>query len=129
MATTNQFNRGYVKTISFKLKKGNNGAANAITAKLPQGALLVDSDAVSVTPFDGTGTVTATLTDGTTAFVSAVNVKDAAGVETVAVASKAFPSGGVLQAYISDANGDSTIGEVWLTASYIETNGSNEVYG
>ena len=129
MATTNQFNRGEPKIIAIKLTKANNGAANAVTAKLPQQAYIVDVKAHAPTAFNGTGTVTATLTDGTTAFVSAVDVKTAAGPVTAAVVQKPLPVGGTLQAYIADANSNSSAGEVWMSVTYIEMYDSDEIYG
>ncbi len=129
MSTTIQSNRGYVKTATAKVEKEHNGSSNAIQVKLPQGSHLLGVAAAGVTAFDGSGTVTLTATDGTTTFISAENVKDAVGNETVDVTSKAFPSGGTISVYITDQNSDSTEGEVWVTFTYAEANGCNEVYG
>lgn len=129
MTTTNQFNRTEAKVIAIKLTKANNGAANAVTAKLPQQAYIVDIKANAPTAFNGTGTVTVSMTDGTTTFISAEDVKTAAGPVVVDVAQKAFVAGGTLQAYIADANSNSSAGEVWISVSYIEMYGCEDIYG
>lgn len=129
MGTTNQYNRVIVKSLPLLIGPGNNGLANAVQGKLPHGAMVVGVVPASVTAFNGTGTVTLTVTDGTTAFVNAVNVKDAAGIETAAATGKAFPLGGTISGYITDQNGDSTAGEAWVAVNYIEKGGNNENYG
>lgn len=129
MATTNQANRAYPKTITLKVGNGNNGAANAATAKIPLSSIITGVSAASVTAFNGSGTVTLTAKEGSTTFVNAQNVKDAVGIETAAATAKALPNGGTVSVYIEDGNSNSTAGEAWVTFTYVETNGSNEVYG
>lgn len=129
MSTSNQFNRVAVKSIPLRIGPDNNGIANAVTAKLPHGAMLIGVVPASVTAFNGTGTVTLTVTDGTTAFVNAANVKDAAGIETAAATAKAFKTGGTISGYITDQNSDSDAGEAWVALQYIEVGGTNEIYG
>jgi hypothetical protein len=130
MSTTSAFNRGKVKTAVARLSPSNNGAANGVTIKLPQNSVLLRSTALSLTAFDGSGTVTVTSTDGTTAFWSAVNVKDAAGFETVSTAPpKSYPGGGTITTYIADQNSDSEAGDVVVIYEYVELNEGTEVYG
>lgn len=130
MGTTSAFNRGKVKTAVARVTKDNAGAANAVTIKLPHNTLLLRTTGMSATAFDGTGTVTLTSTDGTTAFWSAVNVKDAAGFETVSNAPpKHYPTGGTLSTYINDQNGNSQAGEAIVLYEYVEVNEGTEVCG
>ena len=129
MSITAQFNRGYVKTATAKVTKANNGANNAIRIKLPLGSHLVGVACGSVTAFDGSGTVTATATDGTNTFISAEDVKNTVGNETVDVTAKAFANGTTIDCYVTDQNSDSTLGEVWMTFFYAEVNANNENYG
>lgn len=130
MSTTSAFARGKVKTAVAVLSKAHNGAGNGITIKLPHAACLLRMTPVSVTAFDGTGTVTVTATDGTTAFLNAVNVKDAVGFETASTAPpKRYPTGGTITCYISDQNSNSTAGAAEIIFEYVELYEGTEVYG
>lgn len=130
MSTTSAFSRGKVKTAVARVSAENNGAGNGITIKLPHNTLLVRGNAASVTAFDGTGTVTITSTDGTTAFWSGVNVKDAVGFETVSTAPpKYYPTGGTITTYITDQNSNSTAGDAFIVYEYIELSEGCGVYG
>ena len=130
MSTTSAFARGKVKTAVARVSKAHNGAGNGITIKLPNNCLLLRTTGRSVTAFDGTGTVTITSTDGTTAFWSAVNIKDAVGFETVSNAPPNFyPSGGTITTYITDQNSNSTAGDAFVLYEYVELSEGVEVYG
>lgn len=130
MSTTSAFARGKVKTAVARVSKSNNGASNAITIKLPQNTLLCRMIAASVTAFDGTGTVTITSTDGTTAFLSAVDVKNTAGFETASTAPpKYYAAGGTITTYITDQNSNSTVGDAFVEYEYVELSEGVEVYG
>ena len=130
MSTTSAFARGKVKTAVAMIDKSHNGSSNAITIKLPQASCLLRMTPVSVTAFDGTGTVTITATDGTTAFLNAVNVKDAVGFETASTAPpKRFPAGGTISVYITDQNSNSTAGAAEVIFEYVELHEGSEVYG
>lgn len=130
MSTTSIQDRGKVKSVVARVGKDNNGAANALTIKLPHNTLLLRTTGLSVTAFDGTGTVTITSTDGTTAFWSAVNVKDAAGFETVSTAPpKYYPTGGTISTYITDANSNSTAGDAVVLYEYVELADGVSIYG
>lgn len=130
MGTTSAFNRGKVKTAIARVGKANSGASNAVTIKLPNNALLLRTTGLSATAFDGSGTVTLTSTDGTTAFWSGVNVKDSAGFETVSSAPpKFYPAGATISTYIADQNSDSDEGDAIVLYEYVELNDGTEVYG
>lgn len=130
MSTTSAFNRSEVKTAVARVSKANNGAGNGITIKLPNNTLLCRMIPASVTAFDGTGTVTITSTDGTTAFLNAVNVKDAVGFETASTAPpKFYPTGGTITTYITDQNSNSAAGDAFVLYEYVELSGGEEVYG
>lgn len=130
MATTSAFNRGKVKTAVARVDPAHNGASNGITIKLPQNSLLLRLSAASVTAFDGTGTVTITSTDGTTAFLSAVDVKNTAGFETASTAPpKFYPAGGTITTYITDQNSNSAAGDAFVVYEYVELSEGCEVYG
>lgn len=130
MSTTSAFNRGHTKTAVAQVGIGNNGAANGVTIKLPRNAVLLRTVAASTVAFDGSGTVTITSTDGTTAFWSAVNVKDAAGFETVSNAPpKYYPYGGTITTYITDQNSNSTVGAAFVVYEYVELAEGVGVYG
>ena len=130
MSTTSAFNRGEVKTAVARVSKAHNGAGNGITIKLPNNTLLCRMIPASVTAFDGTGTVTITSTDGTTAFLNAVNVKDAVGFETASTAPpKFYPTGGTITTYITDQNSNSATGDAFVLYEYVELSGGCEVYG
>jgi hypothetical protein len=117
--STDQYNRQEAKYAVVDLGVDNAGAGNGYTAKLPQGALVVSAGLVTVTAFDGTGTVTGTITDGTTALVNAQDVKTT-GIETVAVAQKFYPTGGTITFSLADANSDSAAGRAIGYVSYVQ---------
>lgn len=130
MATTSAFNRSKVKTAVARVGPANNGAANGITIKLAQNCTLLRMTACSVTAFDGTGTVTITSTDGTTAFLSGVDVKNTAGFETPSTAPpKHYPSGGTITTYITDQNSNSTVGDAFVVYEYVDLADGCSVYG
>lgn len=130
MGTTSAFNRGKVKTVVARVTKANNGIANAVEVKFPQATTLLRMTPASVVAFNGTGTVTITATDGTTAFLNAVNVKDAVGFETASTAPpKRYPAGGTISVYIADQNSNSTEGEAEVIFEYVELNEGTEVFG
>ena len=120
MSTKSAYLRTPVRTAIARVGPKNNGAANGITIRLPSNTLLLRTVGASVTAFNGSGTVTITSTDGTTAFWSAVNVKDAAGFETVTTAPpKFYPNGATITTSIADANSNSTAGDAFIVYEYI----------
>lgn len=130
MSTTNAIDRGRVKTAVARVTKANNGAGNGVTIKLPPNSILLRTTGISDVAFDGTGTVTLTSTDGTTAFWSAVNVKDAAGFETVSNAPpKRYKNGGTITTYITDQNGDSVLGDASILYEYAQMAEGVDTFG
>lgn len=117
--STDQYNRQSAKYAVVDLGVDNIGTGNGYTAKVPQGALVVSAGLYTVTAFDGTGTVTGTITDGTTALVSAQDVKTT-GIETVAVAQKFYATGGTITFSLADANSDSGAGRAIGYVAYVQ---------
>jgi hypothetical protein len=122
---TNVYSRQSAKIIMVELKPANIGTAG-YTAVIPRGSLITSVSLLTVTAFDGTGTVTGTITDGTTAFVSAQDVKTT-GIETVAVAQKYLADGGTIQFSLADANSNSAAGLAIAQVSYIQLGTENFV--
>ncbi len=97
----------------------NIGAGNGYEIKLPVGALLLDAGVFADTAFDGT-TNTATISDGTTTFVNAQDVKTT-GEETVAVDKKYYPNGGTISVTMAQT-GTATVGKALAWVSYVQAN-------
>ena len=122
---TNAYERQPAKYVMVDLGPSNIGSAG-YTAVIPRGALVVAAGLITVTAFDGTGTVTGTITDGTTAFVSAQDVKTT-GIETVAVAQKFYADGGTMQFNLADANSNSAAGRAIGYVAYIQLGVENSI--
>ena len=97
----------------------NIGAGNGYEIKLPVGALLLDAGVFTDTAFDGT-TNTATISDGTTTFVNAQDVKTT-GEETVAADKKYYPNGGTISVTMAQT-GTATVGKALAWVSYVQAN-------
>lgn len=120
MTTQSAYLRTPTRTAIARVGPANNGPAKGITIRLPSGTLLLRTVAASLKAFNGTGAVTLTSTDGTMAFWSAVNVKDAPGFETVSAAPpKFYPNGATITTSIADANGNSTTGDAFVVYEYV----------
>lgn len=115
---TNAYERQQPKYAMVDLGPTNIGSAG-YTAVIPRGSLIVAVGLITVTAFDGTGTVTGTITDGTTAFVNGQDVKST-GIETVATAQKFLADGGTVQFNIADQNSDSGAGRAIGYVAYIQ---------
>ena len=102
------------------------GTGNEVVFKIPPGGYVDNVDFQVITAFDGTGTVTATLTDGTTVFINAQTVKST-GAVTAAVTKKFYPNGGTLTFSIADQNGNSANGQVVGFVNYKNIYRANEV--
>lgn len=118
MAATNLYERQEPKYAMFDLGPSNIGS-NGYTITIPRGAQTCDMAAETVTAFDGTGTVTLSIADGTTTFVSAEDIKTT-GVEAVDRTVKFYPDGGTITVSIADANSDSAAGRVVGYIAYIQ---------
>lgn len=125
MPTSNNYNRQTLLGIVVKLTKDNIGA-NTVTANLPAGALVVAAGLFTDTAFNGTGTVTGNITDGTLVLVSAQDVKTT-GSETVAASHKYYPTGGTITFSLADANSNSTAGVAVGHVSYYQVGRGSEI--
>jgi hypothetical protein len=126
--STNLYQRQKVRAGLVTLGPANAGTGNGKTAKLPVGAHLLRMGYQTETAFDGSGTVTGTVSDGTTTFVNAVDVKTT-GNETVANVPKFYPAGGTLTFTLADQNDDSEEGQVVAFYEYLELAAHDENYG
>lgn len=78
-----------------------------------------------------TGTATVTVSDGTTTFINAQNIKTV-GALTVAVSDKFVTADTTITATITAANGNSTAGVFYLEIEYsnvLESSGSYSING
>lgn len=104
-----------------------NTGVNTVTADLPPGALLSRVNWFTQTAFNGSSvTITGTISDGTTVFVSAEDLKTA-GAEVVDIINKYYPNGGTLTFSIVDTNNDSTLGLAIASATYVIVGRSNSI--
>ena len=117
--STNQFNRQEVLSAMVDLGIANIGTDKGYTAVIPRGSLIIAVGLITVTGFDGTGTVTGTITDGTTAFINAQDVKTT-GIETVATTHKFVVDGATIQFSLADANSNSAAGRAIGYVNYIQ---------
>jgi 3D (Asp-Asp-Asp) domain-containing protein len=107
-----------------KFTPDNLGTGNGFDVALPRGTTLLALLPLTTTAFDGTGTVTLTITaeepDGTTTtLVSGVDIKTT-GSETVANVPKFFPNGATLHITGADQNSNSAAGQVVIDAEYTQ---------
>lgn len=128
MATTNQYERQPAKYAMVDLGIEHIGAGNGYTADIPPGSLIVAAGVITVTAFNSATTTTATITDGTTALVSAVDVKTT-GIETVAVAQKFYPTGGTVQFNLAETGTAATAGRAIGYVGYIQLGNGIYNYG
>jgi hypothetical protein len=119
MTAKNIFGRQSPAIAMVDLGIANIGAGNEITVTIPPGGVLADLKFLTTTAFDGT-TNTATVSDGTTTFVNAVDVKST-GSETVANVPKFYPSGGTLTFSMAQT-GTATVGRALAWAAILGVN-------
>lgn len=125
---TNKTERQAAKYVMVELTISNLGTGNGYTAKLPLGALVVGCGIVTETAFNSGTTATATITDGTTALVSAVDIKTT-GIETVSVAQKYYPAGGTIQFNAAETGTAATAGRAVAYVAYIQLDNCTSHYG
>lgn len=127
-----QTNRQFGRQIVVDLGVANIGAGNEVTAQLPMGAIVKSVQVLGVEAFNtgSTGTATATVTDGTTTFADAVDVK-ATGSKTTANAPKFYAAGGELTFSLGETVVDTaaTAGRVLGIVDYVLVGGGDEIYG
>ena len=116
MATTRIIDRQLKKTASAFLGIAHIGAGNTVTFAVRPGTLVLSVFAQTITAFDGT-TNTATIGDGTTTFVNAVDIKST-GAETAANVPKYYPTGGTITVTLAQT-GAATVGELMVGFEYI----------
>ncbi|MBA0428528.1 hypothetical protein D7Y53_01015 [Stenotrophomonas maltophilia] len=119
-----QFGRKVVIDLGVK----NIGAGNEITVKLPQGAIVTAVALLTVVAFNSGTTATATISDGTTKFADAVDVKSI-GSETTANAPKHYAEGGTLTFSLAQTGTAATAGRALAIAEYVVVGGGDEIYG
>ncbi len=102
----------------------NIGAGLGYDVVLPPGAYVREVYADTLVAFDGT-TNTITISDGTTTFVNAQDVKST-GRETAAVPGKYYPNGGTISITMAQT-GSATVGQVKPTIEYVILGRVNEV--
>ena len=124
--STNAYERQHAKYVMVDLGIANIGTGNGYTAAIPRGALIVSAGVITETAFNSATTTTATITDGTTALVSAVDVKTT-GIETVAVAQKFYASGATIQFNLAETGAAATAGRAIGYVSYIQLGCMNSV--
>lgn len=121
---TTQSNRTKTVVAEYMLGVADVGAANAVNFTIPRGATLLRATALTVTAFNtgSTGTATLTVSDGTTTFANAVDIKST-GSETVANVPKHYASGGTVTATIAETivTTAATAGNVHLVLEYVQT--------
>lgn len=129
----NKFQRQYPRFIQVDLGVGNIGAGNEVTARVPQGAQVVFAGLQGVDAFNnvGTGVVTATISDGTTNYVNAQDVKTT-GAKTVANLGKFYPQGGEISFSLAETvvgGTAATDGRAVGYVGYLQLDVGDEVYG
>lgn len=111
-------------------------AGGGFTAKLPRGAWVTNIAGVKNTAFNTAGdtpTVTLTLTDGTTTFISAETLTGT-GTITVDTTTKYFPNGGTLAGTITEgvSSGDvttATAGDALVRIDYVQLGNGGTIQG
>jgi len=116
--TTKILDRTYPIGQAVELGVANMGADKGVSFSVPMGAIVVRVIALTTTAFDSETTATLTVSDGTTAFVSAQDVKTA-GSETVANTPKLYPTGGTITASLAETGEAATTGAVFVYVEYV----------
>lgn len=125
---TNAFARQAPNYVVVDLGPEHMGAGNGFTAKLPPESLIVGAGIITATAFNSATTATGTITDGTTAFVSAQDIKTT-GIETVAVAQKFLPDGGTIQFNLEQTGAAATAGRAIGYVAYVQPGTGTCNYG
>lgn len=126
MATTKLIDRQYPLAVVAALGVANLGPGNEIKARIPPEALLIDVKLVTAVAFDSATTATGTISDGTTTFVDATDLKTA-GLETTAVATKFYPVGGEITISLAQTGAAATLGQAIAVVQYVVLGRGNEI--
>lgn len=116
--TTKQIDRQYSKVAVADLGIAQMGTGNGITIAVPAGALVLRVLLQTITAFDSVTTATGTVTDGTTSYVTAQDVKTT-GAETSAGAPKFYPTGGTITASLAETGAAATVGRALAVVEYV----------
>lgn len=106
----------------------NLGTGNGFTALLPYGAVLQEGNFLVTTAFNSGTTCTGSVSDGTTTFVSAVDIT-ATGAHAFGSVPKYYPTGGTLTISGAQTGTAATAGEAIVYARYLVVGVSDETYG
>jgi len=126
MATTLIEGRQYPLVALAEATPANDGAGNEIFVNVRPGTVLRGVQVLTLTAFTST-TNTITISDGTTTFVNAQDIKTT-GSETVAVAFKYFPSGGTITISLARTGDASTAGLVHVLLDFVQLGRANELH-
>ncbi|NLA67482.1 MAG: hypothetical protein GX856_04425 [Gammaproteobacteria bacterium] len=123
MAIKKNIDRAYFKVIRVDLTHRNMGADNAVTARVPPGALVTGVTCFGALAVNSGTTATATIADGTNTFVNAQSVATT-GVKTVALSQAYYPNGGTITFSLAETGTAATAGHVIATVSYVHMGAS-----
>lgn len=107
-----------------KLNHTNIGAGKGVDLGLPANAVLLGVSTLTTVAFDGT-TATATVGDGTTEFMAAVDIK-AAGADVGTGVPKFYPTKGKVTVALG-GTGTNAVGEVLVMLSYVIVGRGGEI--
>jgi len=107
-----------------ELTIANIGTGNGYTIHIPRGAIVVDVGLYTDTAFNSATTTTGTIADdSSTTYVNAQDVKST-GIETVAVTSKFYPTGGTITVSLAETGATATAGHAVAYVGYIQLGNS-----
>lgn len=106
----------------------NIGSGNGVTFKVPYGAYVTAVKANVATAFNSGTTTTLSVSDGTTTFISAEDAKTA-GVVSVDVMQKFFPTGGTFTVSLAETGTAATAGKAYVAVQYVEVGRWSENLG
>ncbi len=115
---THVIDRQLTKNALAFLGVANMGAANTVTFSVRPGTFVLRVFTQTITAFDSGTTATATISDGTTTFVNAVDIKTT-GAETSAGAPKYYPTGGTITVTLAETGTAATVGELAAGFEYL----------
>lgn len=119
MANTKLIDRQHAAVASTPLMGiANIGADVGYDISVRPGTLVLRVGIQTTTAFNSATTTTATITDGTTVFASAVDVKTT-GAETVTNAPKYYPTGGTISVNLAETGAAATAGAAIAFVEYI----------
>lgn len=125
---TSPFNRQNILAALVDLGIEAIGSDNEVTLKLPQGALLLAVQLITVTAFNSATTATITVGDGTTDLIDAVDIKTA-GVTDATITAPFYPQGATLTVRLAETGTAATAGRALVLIQYAQLGVGDEVYG